>query len=232
MLRGLPVLVLSAFGMLMVACAAPTPRVYYGPVGTEFGDTIGEWSFENERESFLVRCQGSYLNQVAGRRVRTLHLQLVATRTTGEALTLPLSSLVVDVLGAAGAVPEPLSASEVWMGSERLVGALIVPGWSRRAVDIFFDDPLLGGGPAELLRLRFSQREPDGRLQLYECQFFPLADDDPRRPGDQELHDPGFGYRDGYYYPGWGELGERRLRTADEVRLFHLFHDPDEGLLW
>ncbi len=226
MLRGLP-----ALALLAVACATPAPRCYYGPVGAEFGDTIGSWSFENKREAFIVRCQGSYLNEVDGRTVRTVHLQLTATRTHGESMTLPLEGLILDDPDPASSAPA-LQVSEVWQGPERLSGALVVLPWSRRVVDMFFDAPSSASEPSEFLRLRFSQREADGQLQLYECQFFQLAADDPRRPGGEALHDPEYGYRDGYYFPGWGELGERRLRSADEVRLFHLFHDPEEGLLW
>ncbi|MFT7465094.1 MAG: hypothetical protein ACI9EF_003457 [Pseudohongiellaceae bacterium] len=223
MLRGL-----LAISILAVACAAPPSRDYYGPVGVDFGDTIGSWEFENESESFQVRCQGSYLNTVDGQVVRTVHLQLTATRTHGEPLMLSLEDIVLKLLGTGPTITLPVSA--IWDGSEQIVGALVVPPWSRRVVDLFFDS--VRTAEADLLRLHLRQREADGRLQLYECQFFLLEEDDPRRPGDEALHDPDFGYRDGYYFPGWGDLGERRLRTADQVRLFHLFHDPEAGLIW
>jgi hypothetical protein len=226
MLRGL-----FAITLLAVGCASQPPREYYGPVGADFGETIGEWSHEDEQLSFHVRCQGYYLNEVDGRGVCTLHLQLTATCTSGDPLTLPLELLSIDVLGELGRPHQLLPVSEVWECGRRLDEALVVPGWSRRAVDMFFDAAEFTGGAPELLRLRFGQRDIDGTLKIYECQFFRLAEDDPRRPDGRDLADPGHGYMRGYYLPGWGDLGERRLRSKDELRMFHMFHEPDEGLL-
>jgi len=229
MLRGL-----SAIALLAVACASQPPRAYYGPVGADFGGTIGEWSHEDEQATFEVRCQGYYLNEVDGRLVCTVHLQLSAARTTGEPLILPLPFLSVDVLRDDGLPHQALDVTEVWERDRRLNGALVVPGWSRRAIDMFFDAPETGDAPPELLRLRFGKLDADGSLRILECQFFRLADDDPRRPQGRRFADPGHGYLNGYYLPGWGDLGERklrRLRSEDKLRPFHLFHEPSEGLL-
>ena len=62
-------------------------------------------------------------------------------------------------------------------------------------------------------------------LDLSETKIL-LDEDDPRRGAAHAVDDRSFGYRDGHYFPGQGELGARRLRDTDEVRLFYVFHEP------
>ena len=220
---------LVALLLLTVACGAPGQRAEYAPVGLLAQDSLTEWTEEGPLAAFAVRCQGRYFNEVDGDRVATVHLQLLATRTSSLPMTVPLEDLRLT-LERPDEPPLELRPAQAWSGQEPLPERLTVPAWSRRVTDLFFDEPDDEGPEPLALRLRFVHVELDELerplRRHHECQFFLLDEDDPRRGAAHAVDDRSFGYRDGHYFPGQGELGPRRLRDTDEVRLFYVFHEP------
>ena len=53
------------------ACFTPPDRGYYAPAGMELGNTIATYREERVDLQVLARCQGAYVNTVAGEEVLT-----------------------------------------------------------------------------------------------------------------------------------------------------------------
>lgn len=216
--------------LLLAGCAAAPPRGYYRPAGAAPVEGPGAHVEQDAGSQVLARCQGVYANQVHGRRTATVHVQLEVARTAGGDLLVPRGSLVVDVRPAAGGPPAALAVSEAFAGGKHVPGDLLVPGWTRRPFDLFFDAPgLLDAGPPGSLLLRWELRA-DGAATPGQCEFERVPPDDPFSPERLPPADAAFGYRSGWYLPGV-RLGERRLRTSGEQRLHHLFHE-ERGWPW
>jgi|GEM_PF-2127656 len=214
----------------LAGCAAEPPRGYYRPAGMEPGEAIGAYVEQGLDALVEVRCQGVYSNLVDGRRTASVHVQLDVARTRSGDLTLPRATLTVDAEAADGGPHRSLDLSEAWSEHTSVPGDLLVPAWTRRPFDLFFDDDtLLDAGPPHALLLNWELHVGDRSLPG-QCEFVLVPDDEPGSPATLEPADEAFGVRNGYYLPGV-QLGERRLRSSGESRMHHLFHEP-EGWLW
>ncbi|MCB9898828.1 MAG: hypothetical protein H6825_12560 [Planctomycetes bacterium] len=219
----------SALALTLLACAgcAAAERGFYAPVGAAESPSLVHWTEGRPDELvFEVACQGSYLNQVAGRPARTMHVQLEVLRPREGAVTLALDALRLTLQPADGGAPIDLLPSEAWWGDERLERALRIPGWSRRAFDLFFDDPDAESAPPALARLRWTW-QAGGDTGYGDCQFRRIPAGGPGQPSLDPLGDAAFGYRDGFYMPIEGDLGPRALQKGVEVREHYVFHDPE-----
>ncbi|GJM21216.1 MAG: hypothetical protein DHS20C15_11310 [Planctomycetota bacterium] len=216
--------------MSLTACAGGEARRYYAPVELNFAGANKAWEAEFEGTTFRLRCQGAYLNEVAGRTQRTVHMQLEVTRSRDGDLRLRQSDLKLDVGDHAAQRVRELRPAEVWHGRNQLAGSLEVRAWSRRAFDLFFDeDPEQAFEPA-FLRLRWRWTTL-GEEDYADCSFRRLADDNPALPAKLSSAQLKFGVADGFYLPGYGELGRRALRPSEEERQHYLFHAPG-GWFW
>ncbi len=220
----------AALLLALVGCTAAPPRGYYRPAGRPPAEAIGAYVEQGVEALVELRCQGAYANEVDGRDTASVHVQLEVARTRSGDLTLPRATLTVDVLPAGGGPHRRRELSEAWAGRDPVPGDLLVPAWTRRPFDLFFDDDaLLDGGPPDALLLNWELRDAQNGSPG-QCEFVLVPEDEPGGPAALPPADPSFGLRNGYYLPGV-QLGERRLRTSGEERLHHLFHEP-EGWLW
>jgi len=220
----------AALLLALAGCAAPLPRGFYRPEGQAPQDSIGVYVEQGAEALIEARCQGAYIDRVDRQRTGTVHIQLDVARTRSGDISIGRSSITVDVKPATGGPHVRLPLSEAWSGRERVPGDLFVPGWTRRPFDLFFDDPtLLASGPPSVILLVW-ELQGDGRVVPGQCEFMLIPDDDPYSPSKLPAAETDFGLRNGYYLPGV-QLGERRLRKADEERLHHLFHE-EEGWMW
>lgn len=225
-------LLACVFALSLTACAGGEARRYYAPVELDFVGPNDAWELDREGTTFRVRSQGSYLNEVGGRTRRTVHLQLEVTRSRDGDLRLRQDDLRLDLGDAGAARVRELRPTEVWHGRNQLAGALEVRAWSRRAFDLFFDeDPEQPFEPAFLrLRWRWTTLAVE---HFADCAFRRLPDDHPGLPAKLAPAMLPFGVADGFYFPGYGELGRRRLRepAQQEERQHYLFHAPG-GWFW
>lgn len=222
---------LTLLTALATACTISPERGYYAPVGVTLGDTIASWNHRDDHVTFDVRLQGIYVNEVAGRDVRTAHVQMEVTRTRSGHLLIPLEGMTMDLVRGTEPRSQELEVAEAWSGTEPVVDTILVPPWSRRSFDVFFDDVDLDSPLPEAARLRWRYRV-DGRWSFGDCQFHRIDAEDPRLPGAVPIANTDFGIRDGYYLPGWPDLGPRRLRPSDETRRHYLFHKPGGWMLF
>jgi len=208
------------------ACFAPPDRAYYAPSGSDFGGTIGTYRVERPDAHVLARCQGAYVNGVAGQDVLTVHVQLEVTRPRSGELRLTREDLTLDVADFSGDPHVALLLSEAWSGRQPVSGDLVVPSWARRPFDLFFDTTLDAGGalPEEVL-LRWIGRVGSERV-VGQVLFRRILPADARAPSDDPIGDTSFGLRNGYYLPGRMHMGERGLRESAEERMHYVFHDP------
>lgn len=208
------------------ACFTPPDRAYFAPAGIEFGDTISSYRVERPDAHVLARCQGAYVNEVDGRDVLTVHVQLEVTRPRSGELRLTREDLELDIAFGAGGVREELDLTDAWSGRQQVVGDLVVPSWSRRPFDLFFDAPVdaLGKLPEQVL-VRWIGRAGGDRV-VGQCLFRRISPADPRAPSEDPIGDASFGLRNGYYLPGRMHMRERGLRASAEERMHYVFHDP------
>jgi hypothetical protein len=172
------------------------------------------------------------VNRVDGDVVGSVHVQLDVTRPRTGDLRLRREDIVADVLLPGSGEHIALPLSEAWTRRSRVSGDLIVPAWSRRPFDLFFDAPLLAESPppdSVLLRWR---GEAAGESVTGQCLFERIPQGDRRLPGAEPMKDPAFGMRGGYYLPGTVDFGKRALRSSTEERLHYIFHDPEAWSWW
>jgi hypothetical protein len=193
-------------------------------VGLEFGDSIQSWARDAEGITTEVQCQGVYLNHVDGRQVRTAHIQMELTRTRPGEMLVPVDGMKLDFIFK-DRDPVSLTPSEVWNGRKRVVGSMLVNPWSRKGFDVFFDDPDPELPIPPIVRFRWRIDAEVGGAHG-DCQFRRIAETDPRSPQSLPISDAAFGILNGYYLPGHGDLGTRRLRDSVEARPHYLFHAP------
>lgn len=207
---------------LVAGCSSASRRSYYLPLG-EAVSAQATASSDSSAGRYSVRatCQGSYLNHVEGAPRRSVHLQLELTRPSSSALELPLESLDLQRLGDRGWVPVPLA--EVWAGDRKVLGTYVVDPWAVRSLDLFFDEAADVGEAGHVVRLRFRVRDALGSTAL-DISFARVDPDDPGGPHDRLPSDKAFGYRDGWYLPGAGDLGARALLPKQGVRSHYVFH--------
>ncbi|MGQ0551784.1 MAG: hypothetical protein ACT4PU_01025 [Planctomycetota bacterium] len=212
---------------LLPACISAPERGYYAPAGAAPAEAIVGYREETEEALLDVRCQGVYLNEADGREVLTVHVQLEIARPRTGNLVFPWEGFAVDVSGESGNLRVPLSAC--WSGRERLTSALVVPSWSRRPFDLFFDFAAPGEAERaipERVLLRWQGRVA-GRLVEGQCQFRRLPAEVSAGLDDQPAEDLAFGrVHNGYYLPGRLRLGPRELLPTQEERLHYVFHQP------
>lgn len=229
--EGMATRLLIVVALTLFGCAQPELRGYYAPLESGFDQVNPAHVVASGGTEFRVRSQGSYLNTVAGERRRTFHLQLEITRARDGRVRIEQRELRLLLSEADGRPLGEFAPSEVWQARDRLTEALEVPAWRRHSYDLFFDLPPEPPIEPRLLRLRW--RWLAGPEKGYgDCSFRRLADDDPRLPRKLAGAALKFGVLRGFYMPGWGELGSRRLRDdAEEERQHHLFHAPG-GWWW
>jgi hypothetical protein len=224
-------LVAAALALGLPACFAPPERGYYAPAGANFGDAYATQRQASPDLVLDVGCQGAYVDRVNGQQVLTVHVQLEATRPRSGDLVLARDSIVVDVELAHGGPRLRLPLSDAWTRRALLSDDLVVPAWTLRPFDLFFDSPLLvDQQPPESVLLHWSGRAGETPI-AGECLFERIAAGDRRLPGDEPMQDPAFGMRNGYYLPGAVRFGTRGLRDTGEERLHYMFHAPG-GWMW
>jgi hypothetical protein len=76
------------------------------------------------------------------------------------------------------------------------------------------------------VRLRWRYHELEGETRRADVTFLRIPPGDPTLPGEETSSDKAFGLVDGYYLPGPGNLGRRRLQPSDEMRAHYVFHSP------
>jgi hypothetical protein len=207
------------------ACFAPPDRAYFAPDGVEYGDSIATHRVERREAHVLARCQGAYVNEVDGRDVLTVHMQLEVMRPRSGELRLTREDLLLDVTHAVGVPHEELSLTEAWSGRQPVAGDLVVPSWARRPFDLFFDTTPDDGALPEQVLLRWIGRAGNDRV-VGQVLFRRIQPTDPRAPSDEPIGDTSFGLRNGYYLPGRMHMRERGLRESAEERMHYVFHDP------
>ena len=205
-------------------CSTPTSRDYYAPLGVPAAREIASELDVDRAWRVETRCQGSYGNVVAGRSVRTIHLQLEVTCTAPRPMVVPLVDVSLELIDELGRSRQ-LALSEAWSGSSEITGELIVNAFSRQPLDFFFDEPRPLPAEAQLVRLRWRHRDGD-RWRHHDCQFQRVAEGDPRGPTERPPADLRYGYRDGWYMSGLGDLGRRRIVKTPEQRSHYVFHTP------
>jgi len=224
--RGRMLRALLAAALLLAGCAGPGPRGYYRPAGVPPQESLAAWFGKGDDALVEARCQGCYEDEVEGARTGTVHVQLDVARIRSGDLVIPRDSLVVELPSAGGGEPRRLAVTEAYTGRHHVKDDLLVPEWTRRPFDLFFDDPqLLANGPPARLRLSWEQHVGSD-VQLGACEFTLIADDDPYAPSRLPPADEVFGLRNGYYLPGV-RLGARRLHALGEERLHYLYHEPE-----
>ncbi|RKY22153.1 MAG: hypothetical protein DRQ55_02080 [Planctomycetota bacterium] len=213
------------FSLLLLtgACWSAPRRAYYRPMGEPVQRAIASWGDEGPGWRMEARCQGSYMNQVDGRTLCSMHLQLVMARPARTELMLPLEFVTLDLISADGV--RTLALSEAWAGSVQLEGLMEVDAWSRRSLDLFFDDDESDGEPPSAVRLRW-RHVADERSGMHDCSFALVPLGEAAGPLDVPPSDFEFGYRDGWYFPGLGELGPRALVESPIPRRHFVFHSP------
>jgi hypothetical protein len=212
--------------LLLVGCAGPEPRGYYRPAGAPPQETVSSWVGQEHEVLIEATCQGVYGNDVESGRVGSVHLQLDLARPRSGDLLLRRDALSVELPAGGEGPPRRLALSEAWAGAHRVSGDLEVPGWTRRAFDLFFDDPaLLEHDPPTSLRLGW-ELEQGEEVVAGSCEFVLIDDADPFAPSRLAPADKVFGLRNGYYLPGV-RLGFRSLHAQGEERLHYLFHEPE-----
>jgi hypothetical protein len=217
--------------LVAAGCRSPGPRGYYRPLGAAPQETLSSYVEQRTEALIEARCQGAYEDTVEGVRTGTVHIQLdVARRRSGD-MILPRDALRVQIPPASGAgEPLQLQLSEAWSGRNHVEGDLLVPAWTRRPFDLFFDSPdLFAHGPPASLRLVWQLRE-GADVHDGSCDFTLIPDDDRFSPAKLPPADARFGLRNGYYLPGV-RLGERELRAQGEERMHYIYHAP-EGWWW
>ncbi len=217
--------------LLAAGCAHTVERGYYAPVDVPAVGGLGVLRQERDGIILDVACQGVYLDTVDGVKVRTTHLQLDVTRTRPTQVLFPVDGLRVDFIygpGSDGDDARPnvrLDPAEVWTRKSVVHDAVLVNPWSNKSLDVFFDHPDPGLPIPPVVRFRWRADAPDGST-YGDVRFLRILEDDPRHPAPLPSSDKAFGVRDGYYFPGHGDLGVRRLRDSVEARRHYLFHDP------
>jgi hypothetical protein len=207
-----------------VGCWSAPRRAYYRPLGEPVSRDIQACDDEGPGWRFELRCQGSYLNDVEGAQVRTVHVQVDVSRTARNELRVPLADVRLDLLGGEQG-PRTLELGEAWTGRDPVSGSLEVGSWSRLAADLFFDDTQTDEPPAEAVRVRW-RHLADGEATWHDCTFALVPLDAPGGPVDRPPSDRAFAYRDGWYMPGLGTLGRRFLVDPEARRRHHVFHSP------
>jgi len=216
--------------LLLGACAAAPERGYYRPEDAEPGPVIASHHVESEQAALDLRCQGVYENLVGGVPTVTVHVQAEITRPASGQLVVAREGWRVACEGPDGRLS--LGVSEIWQGRERVVGDLTVPGFRRRAFDLFFDTTALVGRPPPPW-LALSWRGGPGAAGLAgRCRFERIPPGSPYLPAPDPVADRDFGLRDGYYLPGAVTLGPRALQPSDEERAHYLHHAPDRFFPW
>jgi len=214
------------------ACFAPPERGYYAPAGANFGD-----SFATQRQASAdlvidLGCQGAYVDRAHGEEVMTVHLQLEATRPRSGDLLLSREGMTVDVALANGGPRLRLPLTDAYTRRALLPGDLVVPAWSLRPFDLFFDTPLLADEePPDSVLLSWTGAA-GGEPITGQCLFERIPAGDRRLPGDEPMQDAAFGMRAGYYLPGSVRFGTRQLRDTGEERMHYMFHAPGGWSWW
>ncbi len=221
-----PGLALFALFALLAACSATYERGYYAPAGAKPGDTLASQQQASPDIVVDLACQGSFVNRASGQQVASVYVQLEITRPRSGELRLRRDEVVVDVQLADGGPRLSLKLSEAWSRRDLLTGDLVVPAWSLRPFDLFFDSPLLVGEPPPSSVLLRWEGEAAGEPIDGQCLFQRIPANDRLLPDATPIKDMSFGMRNGYYLPGWEHLGTRGLRPSTEERLHYLFHDP------
>jgi hypothetical protein len=218
-------------GAALAGCAAPE-RGYYAPAGVDLGPSLEAYRESSDDAIVDLRCQGAYANEVEGDDALTIHLQLDVARPRSGDLRFRREAFVVDLAGAPGDPRGRLSLSEAWSKRERVDGDLVVPAWTRRPFDLFFDAP---DGDDRSIPDRVLVRwtaEEGGRALDGQALFRRIRSGEPHAPSDEPLGDVAFGFRDGYYMPGALRLGPRSLRPSTEERMHYVFHQPSGWWRW
>lgn len=227
----LPLVVLP--WLLATGCATAPERAWYAPLGADFGREIATHREESDDAILELRCQGAYENEVDGVPTLTVHVTLEVARPRSGPLQFPREGWSAHLSGMADGGSITLPLGEAWSGREPLSGPLVVPSWSRRPFDLFFDAPRLDARALpSRVRVAWSAHAPGGGPLVGQVAFARIAPDDPRCPGEALVDDTAFGLRDGYYLPGRVRLGARALRPSFEERLHYVFHAPRRWLLW
>lgn len=225
--RGSLALALLAAG----ACASPPERGYYRPAGAAPQPTLQAVFVETDGAALALSCQGVYENVVDGEPTVTVHVQAEITRRSSDPLVLARPGWRVRGEDGDGA-PLALRLADVWHGRERIMGDLAVPGFRRRAFDLFFDDATRVGEPLPAW-LELSWRGGPGAEGLAgSCRFERIPPGDPTLPEGAPVGDADFGVRQGYYLPGDVFLGERALQPSDEERAHYMHHAPRRRPAW
>jgi hypothetical protein len=211
---------------VLPACGLPPERAYYAPAGAELGTMLARHRDQSADAVLDVACQGAYVNRVDGAPTLTVHVQLEVSRPRSGDLRLRREDIVADVRTRAGQPRLALPLAEAWSGRERVDGDLVVPAWSLRPFDLFFDAQELVEAPRpESVVVRWGG-EAAGLPVAGQCLFARIPSGDPRLPGEEPMEDTGFGLRAGYYLPGRVSFGARALRPSGEARLHYIFHQP------
>jgi len=216
-----------AWPLLLAACGATHERGYYAPAGADFGDALATQQQAGPDIILDLACQGAFVNRASGQQVSSVYVQLDLTRPRSGELRLSRDALVVDVQLADGGPRLSLKLSEAWSRRERVTGDLVVPAWALRPFDLFFDSSLLVGEPPPASVLLRWEGAAAAEPIEGQCLFVRILAGDPRLPNAMPMKDMSFGMRNGYYLPGWEQLGSRWLRPSTEERLHYTFHDPD-----
>ncbi len=215
------------FGMLLAACGAPPERGYFRPAGREYADLLVSYKEESSDAIIVAACQGAYVDRVRGAQVMTVHIQFDVTRPRGGDLILRRDAVQVDVQPTLDAASVELSLAEAFSGTQPITGDLVIPAWSLRPFDLFFDaEELLASGPPVEVLLRWKGTAAGVPVEG-QCSFVQIPLGDPRRPSDTPMADMSFGMRGGYYLPGRLRMGDRRLQPSGEERLHYVFHAPE-----
>jgi hypothetical protein len=210
----------------LAGCSIP-PRGYYVPEGVPYEDSLVPYNERSADAILDARCQGVYVNSVDGRDVLTVHVQLDVERIRSGDLVVPRDAVSVALEPPEGGPAIEVPLAEAWSRREPLPGDLVVPSWSLRPFDLFFDSEELADAEIipETVLLQWSARA-GAHMLVGEARYGRIPDDDPRSPSGKAAADKAFGMYNGYYLPGKVALGERELQPSREERLHYIFHEP------
>ena len=215
--------------LALAGCSIP-PRGYYVPEGVAFGDALVPYNERSTDAILDARCQGVYVNSVDGHEVLTVHVQLDVERPRAGDLVVPRDAVVVALQPAEGGPALEVPLAQAWTRREPVAGDLVVPSWSLRPFDLFFDSAELADAEIPVAVLLQWTARAGAQPFVGEARFVRIPDDDPRSPSTRRPADMSFGMVDGFYLPGRIALGARGLQPSREERLHYIFHQP--GSFW
>jgi hypothetical protein len=221
----------AALLLALAGCAAPLPRGFYRPEGQAPQDSIGVYVEQGAEALIEARCQGAYIDR---RGPASAPARCTSSSTWRAAQRRHLARAQLDHGGrqarhgrparAAAARARPGRAATAWPATCSCRAGRAGPSTSSSTTPGCWPD---GPPPVILLVWELQRRRPRRprpvRVHAHPRRRPVLARKLPAAETD-------FGLRNGYYLPGV-QLGERRLRKADEERLHHLFHE-EEGWMW